>query len=445
MTNKRIIYIVLLVILSLSIGYSVYYLKSVLLRREEAVLDKCFCDKFNQDLPFVLEIIPPRKVELQKNTFVAISFTRSCNIKIMKAYIRKNNAWKCFDTLRSCDRFFLINTGNENSVFFKLEGYDASNNLVIADSIKCQLSDLNKTEYSLIKVQDSTNFYPRDGAVSVEFNGKLFLVGGWHVDNTKTYTNNEIWTSADSKNWSLISNAPFTGRHCFGLVNFKNALWVVGGDCNNGYCQKDVWKSFDGVCWSKIADVEFLDRANYSLVVFRNKLWLFGGQKMPMLVPSHEYDEVYNDAWSTEDGINWKNESSHLNWTGRGVYNRIVSYNDCLYLLGGHIYQAKTYNDVWKSVDGINWIRISKHSPWKAAGYSDAIVYDQKIWIVGGFVGRENINEVWYSDDAICWKQLKSEAFPSRHAASLVVYKNNLYIIAGNLKNDVWRISKVEH
>ena len=226
------------------------------------------------------------------------------------------------------------------------------------------------------------------------------------------------------------------------MVKFKNAIWVVGGDCNSGNCQRDIWKSIDGITWSKVADsLKFLDRANYSVIVFKNKLWLFGGQKMPKFVPNHENDEGFNDAWSSEDGINWKNESIQLNWQGRAVFNGVVDFNNCLYLFGGDIYQTKSHNDVWKSEDGINWIKISSHSPWKQAEFKDVVIFDRKIWIIGGSYNMKNINEIWYSNDGICWKQLRNQLFPSRHASSVVVFKNRLNIIAGNLRNDIWQIS----
>lgn len=447
MKNIVQIFIFIFLLISFILVCDRYYLKQIRLKREDALLDMCYCEKTKQGFPITLKIIHPSIEKLEKNSFVAISFEHSCNIKFLKAYVKHKNddLWNCIDTLRSCDNYTVIRTGKSESVFFKIEGYNSISKCLISDSINLQLKESDKCEYLLKKVIDSANFKPRDGAGCVEFNGKLFLIGGWSEDENYTYTNNEIWSSKDAKNWSFESLAPFDGRHCFGIVNFKDGIWVVGGDCNSGICQKDVWKSLDGNTWTKISDsMKFLDRALYSVVVFKDKLWLFGGQKMPRVVPNHEYDEWYNDAWSSEDGISWKLESNQLNWPGRSVYNRIVVHNNSLYLFGGDHYQIKTFNDVWKSEDGVNWDKISHHSPWKQAQFSDVIVYDQKFWIVGGSYGFNNINEIWYSKDAISWSKLDNKFFPSRHATSLVVFQNKLFIIAGNLKNDIWEVSKKE-
>lgn len=422
-----------------------YYLKQIRLEREDAILDKCFCEKTKQGFPVVLKIISPNIEKLENNSFVAISQMHSCNIKFFKAYIKyeREDMWYCIDTLRSCDNYTVIETGKTKSVFFKIEGYDGSNKFIISDSVNYQLKESSKSEYIINKVTDIASFNPRDGAGCVEFNNKLFLIGGWNEDVNYTYINNEVWTSANAKNWTLLGKVPFDGRHCFGMVKFKNAIWVVGGDCNSGNCQRDIWKSIDGITWLKVADsLKFLDRANYSVIVFKNKLWLFGGQKMPKFVPNHEDDEGFNDAWSSEDGINWKNESIQLNWQGRAVFNSVVVFNNCLYLFGGDIYQTKSHNDVWKSEDGINWIKVSSHSPWKQAQFKDVVIFDQKIWIIGGSYDMKNINEIWYSNDGICWRQLRNQLFPSRHASSVVVFKSRLNIIAGNSRNDIWQISK---
>jgi hypothetical protein len=443
MKTKVLILVSFFLIVTFIIFCDRYYLKQIRLKREDALLDKCYCEKTKQGFPIVLKIIPPNIEKLENNSFVAISFVRSCNIKFSKAYIRYKNedTWRCIDTLRSCENYTVIRTGNGKSVFFKIEGFNGASKFIISDSINFQLKESGKSEYVLKKVIDSANFKPRDGAGCIEFKGKLFLIGGWNEDESYTFTNNEIWSSRNAKNWTLEKSAPFNGRHCYGIVKFKDAIWVVGGDCNSGNCQKDVWKSFDGNTWTKVSDsLNFLDRALYSVIVFKNKIWIFGGQKMPRIVPNHEYEELYNDAWSSVDGINWKLESPNLNWQGRAAYNRVVPFDNCIYLFGGDNYQVKTYNDVWKSEDGVNWNKISYHSPWKQAQFSDVIVYDQKFWIVGGSYGMKNINEIWYSKDAISWRKLDNEIFPSRHASSLIVFQNKLYIIAGNLKNDVWEI-----
>ena len=64
-------------------------------------------------------------------------------------------------------------------------------------------------------------------------------------------TNSEVWSSADGKQWTLETYAPWTGRHCAGWLVHDDGdgekLFVVGGDANPpvGY-DTDVWSSTDG-------------------------------------------------------------------------------------------------------------------------------------------------------------------------------------------------------
>ena len=75
--------------------------------------------KTKRDFLVVLKIISPTIEKLEKNTFVAISLMRTCNEKFLKAYIKyeKKDIWRCIDTLRSCENYTLIRTGDTKSIF----------------------------------------------------------------------------------------------------------------------------------------------------------------------------------------------------------------------------------------------------------------------------------------------------------------------------------------
>ena len=119
---------------------------------------------------------------------------------------------------------------------------------------------LKSAEYQWLKVTTKAAFAARDGAGAVTFRGKMWLLGGWNPGDKKHFPricNNEVWSSRDGRAWSLVKpNTHFDskfdqlsdweGRHTAGYAVFKDKMWIVGGDANQGHYQNDVWNSADG-------------------------------------------------------------------------------------------------------------------------------------------------------------------------------------------------------
>jgi hypothetical protein len=52
-----------------------------------------------------------------------------------------------------------------------------------------------------------------------------------------------------------------------------------------------------------------------------------------------------------------------------------------------------------------------------------------------------NRKDVWYSDDGVRWTELPGTPWAPRHAASVAVYQDALWVVTGNnLTSDVWRL-----
>src|SRR5207244_3206154 len=144
----------------------------------------------------------------------------------------------------------------------------------------------------------------------------------WAVITEKTHfpcsCDKEGWSSRDGARWTLKKPNTFLdqtfdagrdweGRHTAGYVVFKDKLWIVGGDVNQGHYHFDVWRSADGKTWewvNKRQKVPWGPRALHYTVVFRDKIWVLGGQTVPQYAPG---DEVfYRDAWTSADGVRWE-------------------------------------------------------------------------------------------------------------------------------------------
>jgi hypothetical protein len=119
-------------------------------------------------------------------------------------------------------------------------------------------------------------------------------------------------------------------------------------------------------------------------------------------------------------------------------------------------------NDVWSSTDGVQWTCHAEAAPWYPRQYHDVAVFDDHMWVLEGYDGGDsgrvmegfdgrlggddgrvvgNRKDVWYSPDGIHWREVPNTPWNRRHAASVFVYDNALWMIAGNnMESDVWKL-----
>ena len=319
-------------------------------------------------------------------------------------------------------------------------------------------------EYRWIQVNAAAPFAPRDGAGALVFADKIWLLGGWSPAD-KTYfpriCNNEVWSSADGIDWTLVKENTFAagydpavdweGRHTAGYAVFNERMWIVGGDGNQGHYQNDVWSSADGAHWDCVnRDVAWGPRLLHYTFVLRDKIWILGGQTLPQFAPAEE--RFYDDVWHTEDGVDWQRlEPREPCWTPRGMIGGSAIFQDRVWIVGGGTYDTPDYpdriyyNDVWSSADGIDWHCHVETAPWAPRDYHEIAVFDDKLWLLEGFDGKGNRNDVWYSSDGESWTELPDVPWAPRHAASVCVHRNALWVIAGNnMESDVWKLERVD-
>jgi hypothetical protein len=170
-------------------------------------------------------------------------------------------------------------------------------------------------------------------------------------------------------------------------------------------------------------------------------MWVVGGAKDGRL---------FNDVWSSENGVDWQLETAEAAWSRRQVFGNLVVHRDRLYLIGGGItaYQPfRAYRDVWSSADGREWRRETEQAPWPGRIWSQGVVYRGRLWLMGGYQGQpvsRNLNDVWYSTDGRDWREFKTEhIWEPRHELSTYVLNDSLYLVAGNawpLLNDAWKL-----
>jgi len=326
-------------------------------------------------------------------------------------------------------------------------------------------SQEGETGYQWIKVTDKAPFAARDGAGAIALDGKMWLLGGWNPldkENFPRICNNEVWSSSDGAAWDLVkpntfSNAAFDGtahwegRHAAGWVAYRGKMWIVGGDPNQGHYQNDVWNSADGKAWTLVnkgRPVPWAPRCLHGTVVFRDKMWVLGGQTIPSMAPADEI--IYRDVWNTTDGFNWTRvEPQEPYWSAREVYGNVLVFNDRMWILGGATYETpkrperEFYNDVWSSADGVRWKRHVEHAAWEPRQFHDVAAWDGRMWVLEGWNTQGNRNDVWHSSDGTTWQELPDTPWKTRHAASVFVHADALWMVAGNnMEPDVWRLQR---
>jgi hypothetical protein len=129
---------------------------------------------------------------------------------------------------------------------------------------------------------------------------------------------------------------------------------------------------------------------------------------------------------------------------------------------GGGCAYSQVYNDIWSSPDGVNWTLSTQSAAWSARMWPCAASgTDGIVWLVGGYAPTDwnntdgtlkvryggNHSDAWYSKDGVDWRQFKADngadlpdgsTLEPRHAATCFVASNpdantqSLVVIAGS-------------
>ncbi|MCA8935090.1 MAG: putative Ig domain-containing protein [Planctomycetes bacterium] len=295
----------------------------------------------------------------------------------------------------------------------------------------------------------NTSWIGRHDFRAVEFRSRMWVVGGSvrHASGVSNLMNNEVWSSANGRDWRFETIAPFGGRTNFALASFNGKLWVIGGygvdaDNGEGTCN-DIWSTVDGINWTlETASAAFSRREAVTAVEFNNRLWLVGGLS--------DFGILYNELWSSADGVNWTLETNTAAW---GVLERrnyaVTVYNNRMWVAGGWGNNAGIRTEVWSSADGINWVLEQANAPNLPKQSFTLTAYDNRMWAIGGFAPvswtflQFPTTEVWSSTDGVNWTQWTGNIpWSERGRHEALVFKGKLWLLGGigeeASHDDVW-------
>ena len=330
-----------------------------------------------------------------------------------------------------------------DALIVRVRDYDEAS----GDTVTVQVGPRART-YAWTEVTASAAFAARDGAGALVFDDRMWLLGGWNPSDRVNFPetcNSEVWSSEDGVTWTEeVAEAPWEGRHTAGYAVFDERMWILGGDAIQGHYQPDAWSSADGLTWTLEADdLPWGDRVLHHVAVLDGVIYVMGGQTLPQFTDEDEETVLYNDVWSSPDGVNWTQILDEAPWAPRGMIGGSAVLDGQIWLLGGGTYDTPDhptrdyYNEVWSSPDGINWTEHAE-APWDPRQYHDVAVFDDRLWVLEGYSGS-NRDDVWYSKDGETWTEVTDTPWAPRHASSIFVYDDGLWVVAGNnMTPDVW-------
>jgi len=247
------------------------------------------------------------------------------------------------------------------------------------------------------------------------------------------------WYSEDGKEWrkSLLPNA--VGNISFlNYIQFKDAVYGLGhfeGNIEKFSLESCIYRTTDLHKWDTISKSSNLPkRFFYHPFVFDNKIWIIGGE---------DKNTQYSDVWNSVDGITWKKQKDNLPF-GKRSRSQVVQLNKHLFLLD---------NDVWSSKDGLNWQKETSEilKGENIFGYA-AVVFDNKIWLLGCNRNGKFLSQVLVSSDGKIWHTEHAPWTP-RGGIAATAHGGKIYMSGGKYggtpdrpefiySNDVWTLEK---
>lgn len=289
----------------------------------------------------------------------------------------------------------------------------------------------NTKNYKWSKLLDSAQWQKSYNFQLFEMHDTLWII---HHNNT--------WFSADGLKWSESKLDNKVNNQAFlDYVKFRDAIYGLGyfeGNIEKYNFKNEIYKTSGLITWEILSKNSNLpNRFFYHPFVFQNKIWIIGGE---------DKTTKYSDIWNSEDGIHWVKQKDNLPF-GKRNHSQIVYHRDKLFLLN---------NDVWSSIDGLNWIKEKDEilEGETILGYT-AVVFDNKIWLLGCNRNGQFQSQVFVSEDGKEWKGQEAPWSP-RGGVAATVFKDKIYMTGGKYgglekngsttefiySNDLWVLEK---
>ncbi len=343
--------------------------------------------------------------------------------------------------------FFLFLLLVVTKIYHNYKFTSSAKEVIVSEPIVEIRPTFNPFKLDWQEITNSAEFEARDSHGLVVFKDKLWVMGGLDgnccvldsgiVSYERTPHFSDIWSSEDGINWKLEKeNAEWGKRRSIQVVEFNNKLWLIGGwGPEIGY-KNDIWSSEDGVSWNlEKENAEWSAREGHIVLVFDNKLWVIGGV-------TYDNHALTNDVWFSEDGINWQIATDNTGW-GLRWDHIAVAFKNKIWVVGGMGFAGKLYNDVWSSEDGKMWKQEVISAPFISRQGGALINYKNKLWVISRLnadIYGGGANDIWFSEDGTNWQKTENNPLWSgREDVGVTVFKNKIWVVGGMDKDFVWK------
>ncbi|NLV46257.1 MAG: hypothetical protein GXY07_17350 [Candidatus Hydrogenedentes bacterium] len=265
----------------------------------------------------------------------------------------------------------------------------------------------------------NSEFGYRAGHANIVNSQGLWLLGGFS-NIAASPDRNEIWLlKANDETWERrVTYAAWEGRRGHTALFFDGKAWLLGGyraktSTSEEKFYNDVFYSGDVMTWTqKTAAANWAARTYHTSAVFDGKMYVMGGAAKDTEGSLARFDDI----WYSEDGGNWTQETPGTHWSPRyghtSVVFEITPGQPRIFVMGGQVgddftNKSSYANDVWSSEDGINWTEETGNAGWAGRREHASVVYDGKIWVIGGWYRdggtSHDLRDVWYSTNGRDW------------------------------------------
>jgi len=137
--------------------------------------------------------------------------------------------------------------------------------------------------------------------------------------------------------------------------------------------------------------------------------------------------------------LNWIQATAAAPWAYCCTHNTLV-FDEKIWVIIGYLHPEDHH--VWYSSDGVNWTSVMATPPWCDRGEFQTVVFHDMMWVLGGF-SYDVQHDVWYSTDGVDWIQATGHAaWHPRAYHQSIVFDNKIWVIGGedpfDIFNDVW-------
>ena len=195
--------------------------------------------------------------------------------------------------------------------------------------------------------------------------------------------------------------------------------------------------------------VPLLEKKGVAGLMANNAMFLESKDKSWAISPSDSSGGY--EIWLSRDASSWIKSSGRAPWSTQSYFTPLM-FQDRLWILGG-AGEIRRFNDVWNSEDGVKWNYVSSRAEWRARYGFACAVFKERLWVLGGLRRPEGVlNDVWHSGNGMTWKRVSSPVpWAPRIGLKSLVFRGRLYIyggyssdLGGRLYSDAWSTSDGE-